>query len=116
MHNTLMATRAGAPRVLFTVNTKTGEIKDIFREHEGLGDLQFSPTDRNPLIFCREGTWDEVDLIWKIHADGTGLTKIHTRTMNMEIAGHEFFSDDGRTIWYDLQTPRGEDFWVAGYE
>ena len=29
--------------------------------------------------------------------------------MNMEIAGHEFFSADGRTIWYDLQTPRGED-------
>ena len=25
LHNTLMATRAGAPRVLFTVNTKTGE-------------------------------------------------------------------------------------------
>ncbi len=35
--------------------------------------------------------------------------------MNMEIAGHEFFSRDGQTIWYDLQTPRGEDFWVAGY-
>ena len=36
--------------------------------------------------------------------------------MNMEIAGHEFFSPDGGTIWYDLQIPRGEDFWVAGYE
>jgi oligogalacturonide lyase len=36
--------------------------------------------------------------------------------MNMEIAGHEFFSADGKTIWYDLQTPRGEDFWVAGFE
>lgn len=34
----------------------------------------------------------------------------------MEIAGHEWFSHDGQTIWYDLQTPRGEDFWVAGYE
>jgi oligogalacturonide lyase len=36
--------------------------------------------------------------------------------MNMEIAGHEFFGADGKMIWYDLQTPRGEDFWVAGYE
>jgi oligogalacturonide lyase len=35
--------------------------------------------------------------------------------MNMEIAGHEFWSADGKTIWYDLQTPRGLDFWVAGY-
>jgi oligogalacturonide lyase len=66
-------------------------------------------------MFCHEGTWHEVDRVWTIHADGTGLTKIHTRTMNMEIAGHEFFSSDGGMIWYDLQTPRGLDFWLAGY-
>lgn len=36
--------------------------------------------------------------------------------MNMEIAGHEWFSRDGKTIWYDLQTPRGQVFWVAGYD
>lgn len=33
----------------------------------------------------------------------------------MEIWGHEFWSADGKTVWYDLQTPRGEDFWLAGY-
>jgi len=115
LHNSLMAARAGPPRVLFVVHTKTGELKEIFREHEWLGHLQFSPTDPNLIMFCHEGTWHEVDRIWTIHADGTGLTKIHTRTMNMEIAGHEFFSADGSTIWYDLQTPRGQDFWLAGY-
>ena len=67
-------------------------------------------------MFCHEGTWHEVDRIWTIRADGTGLKKMHTRTMNMEIAGHEFFSSDGATIWYDLQTPRGQDFWLAGYQ
>jgi len=36
--------------------------------------------------------------------------------MSMEIFGHEFWSSDGKTIWYDLQTPRGEVFWLAGYE
>jgi len=116
LHNSLMATRAGAPRVLFTVNTKTGELKDIFREHEWLGHLQFSPADPSLIMFCHEGTWHEVDRIWTIHADGSGLMKIHTRTINMEIAGHEFFSADGATIWYDLQTPRGVDFWLAGYQ
>jgi oligogalacturonide lyase len=116
LHNTLTATRAGAPRVLFTVDTKSGDVKDIHREHEWLGHLQFSPTDPNLIMFCHEGTWHEVDRVWTIHADGTGLTKIHTRTMNMEIAGHEFFSADGATIWYDLQTPRGQDFWLAGYK
>jgi oligogalacturonide lyase len=115
LHNSLMATRAGAPRVLFTVNTKTGELKDILREHEWLGHLQFSPTDPELIMFCHEGTWHEVDRVWTIHANGTGLTRIHTRTMNMEIAGHEFFSADGAMIWYDLQTPRGQDFWLAGY-
>jgi oligogalacturonide lyase len=116
LHNTLMATRAGAPRVLFTVNTKTGAIKEILREHEWLNHLQFSPTDPGLIMFCHEGTWHEVDRIWTIRADGSGLKKMHTRTMNMEIAGHEFFAADGKTIWYDLQTPRGVSFWLAAYE
>jgi oligogalacturonide lyase len=115
LHNQLMAIRAGAPRVLFTVNTKTGEVKDIFREHEWLNHLQFSPTDPTLIMFCHEGTWHEVDRVWTIRTDGTGLQKVHTRTMNMEIAGHEFFSAAGSTIWYDLQTPRGQAFWLAGY-
>jgi oligogalacturonide lyase len=56
-----------------------------------------------------------VDRIWTIRADGSDLKLIHQRRMAMGIAGHEFWSADGKTIWYDLQTPRGEDFWVAGY-
>jgi oligogalacturonide lyase len=116
LHNSLMATRAGAPRVLFTVSTSTGEAKDIFREHEWLGHLQFSPTDPGLIMFCHEGTWHEVDRIWTIRTDGSGLKKMHTRTINMEIAGHEFFSADGKMIWYDLQTPRSVNFWLAGYE
>ena len=116
LHEMLAAIRAGPPHVLFTINTQTGEMKDVHQEREWLNHLQFSPTDPGLIMFCHEGPWHEVDRVWTIRADGTGLTKIHTRTMNMEIAGHEFFSADGRTIWYDLQTPRGEDFWVAGYE
>jgi hypothetical protein len=67
-------------------------------------------------MFCHEGPWHKVDRIWTIRTDGSDLKLIHQRTMIMEIAGHEFWSADGKTIWYDLQTPRGEDFWVAGYE
>lgn len=104
------------PMVMYTVNTQTGEVKTILRSTDWLGHLQFSPTDPNFIMFCHEGPWHRVDRLWTIHTDGTGLTKLHTRTMNMEIAGHEFFSNDGKIIWYDLQTPRGEDFWVAGYE
>ena len=36
--------------------------------------------------------------------------------MDMEIAGHEFFGADGKYIYYDLQTPKSEVFWLAKYE
>ena len=67
-------------------------------------------------MFCHEGPWHKVDRIWTIRTDGSGLRKIHTRTMDMEIAGHEFFSPDGKIIWYDLQTPKSKVFWLAGHE
>lgn len=104
------------PMVMYTINTSSGEVKTVHKATDWLNHLQFSPTDPNLIMFCHEGPWHSVDRIWTIRTDGTGRTRIHTRTMNMEIAGHEFFSDDGKMIWYDLQTPRGEDFWVAGYE
>jgi oligogalacturonide lyase len=104
------------PMELFFLNIQNGEVKTYDRCNDWLNHLQFSPTDPNLLLFCHEGPWHKVDRIWTIRADGTQLTKIHQRTMAMEIAGHEFFSADGGTIWYDLQTPRGEDFWVGGYE
>jgi oligogalacturonide lyase len=104
------------PMELFFLNIKTGKVKTYDRCHDWLNHLQFSPTDPNLLLFCHEGPWHKVDRIWTIRTDGSHLTKIHQRTMAMEIAGHEFFGADGQTIWYDLQTPRGEDFWVGGYE
>ncbi|HEX8301388.1 oligogalacturonate lyase family protein [Sphingomonas sp.] len=107
---------AKIPMEIFTINIATGERKTVRRATDWLNHLQFSPTDPNLLMFCHEGVWHKVDRIWTIRTDGTQLTKIHTRTMNMEIAGHEWWSPDGKTIWYDLQTPRGEVFWVAGYD
>jgi oligogalacturonide lyase len=106
---------AQLPMAMFTLNAKTGEVKIIHRATDWLNHLEFSPTDPTLLMFCHEGPWHKVDRIWTIRTDGTQRTKIHTRTMAMEIFGHEFWAQDGKTIWYDLQTPRGEDFWLAGY-
>jgi oligogalacturonide lyase len=103
------------PMELFFLNIQTGEIRKYNRGNDWLNHLVFSPTDPGRLMFCHEGPWQKVDRIWTIRTDGTALTNIHKRTMAMEIAGHEFWGADGQTIWYDLQTPRGEDFWVAGY-
>jgi oligogalacturonide lyase len=106
---------ARLPMVLFTISTTTGELKTIHRSTDWLNHLQFSPADPDLLMFCHEGPWHKVERIWTIRSNGSGLTKVHTRTMAMEIFGHEFWSPDGKTIWYDLQTPRGEVFWLAGY-
>jgi oligogalacturonide lyase len=106
---------AHLPMGLFIVDVKTGEVKTLHRSTDWLNHLEFSPTDPMLLMFCHEGPWHKVDRIWTMRTDGTHITRIHNRTMAMEIFGHEFWSVDGKTIWYDLQTPRGEVFWLAGY-
>jgi oligogalacturonide lyase len=107
---------AGLPMALYTVNIKTGEIKTFHHTTNWLNHVQFSPTDPTLIMFCHEGPWHKVDRIWTIRTDGSGLRKIHARTMDMEIAGHEFFSQDGKIIWYDLQTPKSKVYWLAGHE
>ena len=106
---------AHLPMAMFTINAPNGEVKVIHRATDWLNHLEFSPTDPNLLMFCHEGPWHKVDRIWTIHSDGSHIVQVHKRTMAGEIFGHEFWSHDGKTIWYDLQTPRGEDFWLAGF-
>lgn len=103
------------PMHLFTINIKSGAFRELHPSTDWLNHVQFSPTDPTLIMFCHEGPWHKVDRIWTIRTDGSQLRKIHTRTMEMEIAGHEFFSQDGKTIWYDLQTPKSQVFWLAGY-
>jgi oligogalacturonide lyase len=107
---------AKIPMTLYTINIKTGEIKTFHPATDWLNHVQFSPTDPTLMMFCHEGPWHKVDRIWTIRTDGSGLTKIHTRTMDMEIAGHEFFGHDGKHIYYDLQTPKSQVFWLAEYD
>lgn len=99
---------------LYVVNTKTKELKQLHQENEWTNHLLFSPTDPNILSYCHEGPWEKNDRIWNINIK-TGETKLmHIRTMNMEIAGHEFFSPKGNTEWFDLQKPKGATFFLAG--
>lgn len=105
---------AKEPRTLFTINVKTGELKKIFTDSAWLNHVQFSPTDPDLLMFCHEGPWHKVDRIWTINVNTKEVKLIHKRTMDMEIAGHEWFAPDGKTIWFDLQQPRSVTFYVAG--
>jgi oligogalacturonide lyase len=114
---------ARIPVVLFTIRLepgpngeKAGYIKPLLHSTDWIGHMLFSPTDPQLIMYCHEGMWQKVDRIWLIHTDGSQNTLIHKRTMVMEIAGHEFWGLDGKTIWYDWQFPKGEDFFVAGYD
>lgn len=107
---------AKLPMALYTINIQSGEVKAFYHATDWLNHVQFSPTDPALMMFCHEGPWHKVDRIWTIRTDGSQKRLMHKRTMEMEIAGHEFFSADGKTVWFDLQTPKREVFWLAGVE
>ncbi len=106
---------AHLPNEIYTVDLRTGQQNVVIKNNDWLNHLQFSPTDPTMLMYCHEGPWWKVDRIWTIRTDGTENTLIQPRTMAMEASGHEFWSADGKKIYYDLQTPWGVVFWVAGY-
>jgi oligogalacturonide lyase len=102
------------PLVLFTINLQNAKVTELLHSTDWVNHLLFSPTDPTLLMYCHEGPWQKVDRIWTIRTDGTQKTMIHKRTMAMEIAGHEWWGADGKTVWYDWQYPKGEVFYVAG--
>jgi oligogalacturonide lyase len=101
---------------IFTINLRSGELKTVHTENNWLNHVQFSPTTPTLLMFCREGPWEKVDRVWKLEVDSGDVQLVHNRTMPNEIAGHEFFSIDGKSIWFDLQAPKGENFFLASVD
>jgi oligogalacturonide lyase len=104
------------PMTMFTLDLHTGTTTNIL-EHstDWLNHLQFSPTDPAQLMYCHEGTWWKVDRIWTIRADGSQNTLVHKRTMGLEAVGHEAWSPDGKTIWYEIRFPWGVDHFTGSY-
>jgi oligogalacturonide lyase len=110
---------ARLPRTLFVIDIHSKQLRRLFTDSAWLNHVQFSSTDPNLLMFCHEGPWHKVDRIWTMDVRDAGngnIRLMHKRTMDMEIAGHEWFSPDGKTIWFDQQLPRGENFYVGGVE
>jgi oligogalacturonide lyase len=111
-----LAARALNPTLqsfVFT-NLVSGQSRETGFQYGDLNHLQFNPVDPNLLLYCHEGTWHELDRTWTIRTDGSQMRLMHQRTMDMEINGHEWWSWDGKTVWFDLQTPRSQVFWIAG--
>ena len=106
--------RGGRSMRMFAVDTKTGDVKTFHPSTNWLNHVQCSPTDPALTLLCHEGEWHNVDRVWTIRVGSDEPRLMHRRTMPYEIAGHEFFSRDGKWVWYDLQTPRSKEFWLAG--
>jgi oligogalacturonide lyase len=104
------------PLILYTINLQTGKITNLLHSTDWVNHLLFSPADPTLLMYCHEGPWQKVDRIWTIRTDGSQNTLIHHRIFAMEIAGHEFWGIDGKTLWYDWQPIKGQDFYLAGYD
>jgi len=102
------------PAAYTFINLKTGERRTAGYQYGNLNHQQWNPVIPDLLLYAHEGTWHEVERTWTIRADGSGMKLMHKRTMDMEINGHEWWSFDGKIVWFDLQTPRSEDFWIAG--
>jgi len=105
---------AKLPRTLFLVDAQRGQLTKLFTDRAWLNHVQFSPTDPHCLMFCHEGPWELVDRIWTIDTKTKAVRLVHKRTMDREIAGHEWIGASGNTIWFDHQLPRGGTFYVTG--
>ena len=105
---------AKLPRTLFTIDINKRTLQKLFTDTAWLNHVQFSPVNPHLMMICHEGPWHKVDRIWTLGIDTRKVQLIHKRSMDMEIAGHEWFSADGNTIWYDLQLPKGKKFYVGG--
>jgi oligogalacturonide lyase len=119
----MMAERLAAklPMTLFALDLGTGKTS-VIMEHstDWLNHLQFSPTDPNQLMYCHEGSGWRVDRMWTVRTDGSENTMISdepgkNRIMETELAGHEWWSPDGRTIYVDLHLLKGVVGFVEAY-
>lgn len=107
---------AQEPEDLFTLNLQTGEIKILLKGKDWLNHVEFSPTDPNLLMYAHEGPALRVDRVWTIRADSSQNMLMQKRAGAAGIATHEFWSHDGKSIWFDLQETKGEVFALAGLD
>jgi oligogalacturonide lyase len=102
-----MRLEAKIPEEIFTVNLQTGEVRTILKGTDWLHKVQFSAMDPDLILYEHNAPYEntEVDRIWTIRADGTQNHMVHQRAFPEESANRQFWSPDGKTIWYEVQRP-----------
>jgi len=83
---------------LVVIKTKTGKQHRLLDGNTPRTHVQHCPADANLICYCSGGSWWHVQRMWLINADGSNNRPIFLQT-HFEGAGHEFWSEDGKTIY-----------------
>lgn len=83
---------------LVVIDTKTGKQHRLLDGNTPRTHVQHCPADENLICYCSGGFWWHVQRMWLINADGSNNRPIFPQT-HFEGAGHEFWSEDGKTIY-----------------
>src|SRR5204863_65626 len=92
---------------IYSVDLGTLKIEQLTSQKSPMNGEIVGP--KNHLVY-----YQIKDSVFSTSIDTKQIKLMHKRTMDMEIAGHEWFSPDGKIIWYDLQQPRSVNFFVSG--
>ncbi len=107
---------AHIPEALFTMEVKTGETKIVLKGNDWLAHPQFSPTDPNLILYAHEGPSDKVDRIWTVRTDEPMKARMFMSRAGQGVVTHEFWSPDGKTVWFDRQLAKGDDFTLTSLD
>ncbi len=83
---------------LVMIDIKTGKIDRLLDGNTPRTHVQFCPTNPDLVLYCYGGPWWRVQRMWLIRVDGTGNRPIFIQT-NFEGVGHDFWSEDGKTLY-----------------
>jgi oligogalacturonide lyase len=61
---------AGTPKMISSIDTRTGAMRVLHRENDWTNHLQCSPTDPQEILFCHEGPWHFTNRTWTLRTDG----------------------------------------------
>jgi Tol biopolymer transport system component len=83
---------------IVVISTADGKTHRLCDGNTPRTHAQFCPADPNLILYCYGGPWWYVQRLWLIRPDGSGNRPIFLQT-HFEGAGHEFWSDNGKTIY-----------------
>src|ERR1051326_691179 len=90
---------------LIAFRTDNGEMHNIVEGQFPIGIIEYCPSNANLILWDIHGGWEQVHRPWVISADGTGNRPI-MMTVKGEGSGHQFWSWDGKKVYYVLNGGR----------